>query len=142
MLLSNQGMQMEQKPIRILVVDDEPFIRELLDEYLSMNGYQVSTAGNGGDAVAKFKTDMPHMVFLDVNMPGMSGLDVLCKIKEIDPASCVTMLSAFGDDYSIEEISRLRADYFIQKPVKLEKLLEFLVSWQASRDKRGSGDSS
>ncbi len=133
---------MEQKPIRILVVDDEPFICELLDEYLSMNGYQVSTAGNGEDALVKFKTDRPHMVLLDINMAGMSGTDVLCKIKEIDDASCVTMLSAFGDDYAIQETSQLGADYFIQKPVKLEKLLKFLVSWQASRDKRGSGDSS
>ena len=100
----------EMVEMKILVVDDEVFICELLDEYLSMYGYQVITAVNGQDAILKFEADRPHMVFLDLSMPGMSGMDVLCKIREIDSNAGILVLSAFGGVDVVQEAMQASYD--------------------------------
>ena len=124
--------------MKILVVDDEVFICEVLDEYLSMHGHQVITASNGQDAILKFEADRPHMVFLDLSMPGMSGMDVLRKIREIDSNAGIMVLSAFGDVDVVQEAMQRGADFYTQKPVEFDRLLKMLIVWQESHEIRYS----
>ncbi|MFC1887117.1 response regulator, partial [Thermodesulfobacteriota bacterium] len=84
--------------MRILVVDDELFICELLDEYLSLQGYQVDFATDGNEALEQFAQKHPQVVLLDIRMPGMNGIDLLRKIKQMDNSIKCIMLSAYGDD--------------------------------------------
>ena len=128
----------EMVEMKILIVDDEVFICEVLDEYLSIHGYQVITANNGQDAILKFEADRPHMVFLDLSMPGMSGMDVLRKIRQIDSNAGIIVLSAFGGVDIVQEAMQAGANFYTQKPVEFDSLLEILTAWQTADEIRGS----
>ncbi len=119
--------------MKILVVDDEPSICELLSEFLSLLGYQVFTAGNGGEAVSRFKEKRPDIVLLDIKMPGMSGIDVLRKIKEHDSEAKVIMVSAFGDIDTVRTTLKMGAFRHLEKPVDLELLKKTLIDLQESK---------
>jgi DNA-binding response OmpR family regulator len=119
---------MEQ--IRVLVVDDELFVGELLKEYLSIIGYEVTAVSNGEDALSSIQQSPPHIVILDIRMPGMGGMEVLKKIKEKNSATGVIMLSAYGDPETVNEALRLGADHYLQKPMNLKHLVETLTSLQ------------
>jgi len=115
---------------KIMVVDDEVLICDLLEEFLKLQGYQVTTAYDGEDAILKFKTLRPQMVLLDIRMPGMDGIDVLQSIKDMDSRTGVIMLSAFGDVETIQKAMQGGAYKYIQKPVEFGALLEALQGWQ------------
>lgn len=117
---------MEQ--IRVLVVDDELFVGELLKEYLAIIGYEVEAVSNGRDALSSIQQSPPHIVILDIRMPGMGGMEVLKSIKEKHSGINVIMLSAYGDPETINEALRLGADHYLQKPMNLKHLVETLKS--------------
>ncbi|MEA3280747.1 MAG: response regulator [Thermodesulfobacteriota bacterium] len=131
---------MVQNVMKILVVDDEEYICEILQEFLSLKGYQVDTAANGEDALKKYEADRPDVVLLDIRMPGMGGVDILRRIKEIDSRAGIIMLSAFGDAETVNEVLQMGADYYLQKPVEFDRLMEILTSLQESSDTGDSDD--
>ncbi len=131
---------MGQKAMKMLVVDDEEYICEILHEFLSLQGYQVDTAANGEDALKKYEADRPEVVLLDIRMPGIGGIDILRRIKEIDSRVGIIMLSAFGDEETVNEVLQMGADYYLQKPVEFERLMEILTSLQESLDTGDSDD--
>jgi two-component system response regulator (stage 0 sporulation protein F) len=116
---------MEQ--IRVLVVDDELFVGELLKEYLSIIGYEVTAVSNGVDALSVIHQSQPHIVILDIRMPGMGGMEVLKNIKEKNVTTGVIMLSAYGDPDIVNEALRLGADHYLQKPMNLKQLVKTLT---------------
>jgi DNA-binding response OmpR family regulator len=118
---------MEQ--IKIMVVDDEPFIREMMQEFLTLHGHDVITARSGEDAMTKIFSNDPHLVLLDIWMPGMTGLEVLEKIKKSGQNVGVVMLSAFGDEDTVEEALNMGANYYLQKPIEFKKLLKIINKW-------------
>ncbi len=106
----------------VLVVDDEPTICSLMNVFLTQKGYQVQIANTGEDALALFQEAYPDIVLLDISMPGMRGIDVLRRMKEINAACGVIMLSAYGDDETIQEAMDMGAFCYIQKPMELTEL--------------------
>ncbi len=106
----------------VLVVDDEPTICSLMNVFLTQKGYQVQIANTGEDALVLFQEAHPDIVLLDISMPGMRGIDVLRRMKEINAASGVIMLSAYGDDETIQEAMDVGAFCYIQKPMELTEL--------------------
>ena len=116
---------------RILAVDDEPSFCELLEEFLTLQGFEVVTENDGNNAVEVFQSFNPHMVLLDIQMPGVSGLDILHEIKVLDKSVGVIMISAFGDADTIKEAQARGADYYLQKPIEfavlMKKIEDFLV---------------
>jgi len=82
---------------KILVVDDEEFIRELYRDELVEEGYQVELAEDGAEALAKMGTFRPDLVTLDVKMPGLDGIEVLRRIREKDASVPVLLVTAFGE---------------------------------------------
>ena len=115
---------------RILAVDDEASIRELLEDFLAFQGYDVDTASSGQEALVAIETKAPELVIMDIKMPGMSGLEVLRKIKALNADIGVIMLSAVGDLAPIQEARHLGADFYLQKPVNLNQLQEMLHTWK------------
>lgn len=111
-----------EKPRQVLVVDDEPTICSLMNVFLTQRGYQVQIANTGVDALDLFKTALPDIVLLDISMPGMRGIDVLRQMKAINAACGVIMLSAYGDDETIQEAMDMGAFCYIQKPMELTDL--------------------
>jgi DNA-binding response OmpR family regulator len=107
---------------RILIVDDEPDAVELLQEFLTGKGYEVLTASGGEEALRKVKEERPHLILLDVRMPGMSGLDVLRQVRQFDREVGVIMVTAVSEEETGRESLRLGAFDYVVKPLNLEYL--------------------
>ncbi|MBT8255696.1 MAG: response regulator transcription factor [Bacteroidia bacterium] len=116
---------MKKKNIKILLVDDEPDILEILGYNLSAEGYQIFTAENGLQAISKAKKQKPHLIILDVMMPEMDGIEACEKIRAIPELSetVITFLTARSEDYSQVAGFEAGADDYITKPVKPKVLL-------------------
>jgi len=104
---------------RILVVDDEIAICDYLIDFLTLRGYEVYTASDGYTAIHKVKKLSPHLVLLDIVMPGMSGVKVLKEIKKLSPKIKVIMITASPDQGVIEESTDSGAYDYITKPMNL-----------------------
>ena len=107
----------------ILIVDDEPAIQATLRAVLEDEGYRVSTAGSGEEAVRVVTDEAPDLVFLDIWMPGMDGLETLAELRRARPESPVVMISGHGTIETAVKATRLGAYDFIEKPLSLEKTL-------------------
>ena len=107
---------------KILIVDDEEIIVRLLSMSLRSDGYETVTAQSGEQGLEVFKSESPDIVVTDIKMPGMDGLELLRKIKEIDPEKEVIIVTGHGDiDSTITALQRGASD-FINKPVRDEAL--------------------
>jgi two-component system nitrogen regulation response regulator NtrX len=107
----------------ILIVDDERAIQHTLRGVLEDEGFRVSTAGSGAEALARMEEDPPDLVFLDIWMSGMDGLETLAEIKQRRPDSAVVMISGHGTIETAVKATKLGAYDFIEKPLSLEKTL-------------------
>lgn len=110
------------KKIRILVVDDEPSIRESLSGWLRQDGFEVDTAADGVAALAKVQENRYDIMLIDVKMPEMDGLTLLKKLKEDDPEVAVVMMTAHGAIQDAVDAMRLGAYDYLLKPFDLEEL--------------------
>lgn len=116
---------MNKKDIKILLVDDEPDILEIVGYNLSNEGYQIITAENGADAVKKAKKDLPQLIIMDVMMPEMDGIEA-CEMLRKQPDlkdTVITFLTARGEDYSQVAGFDAGADDYITKPIKPKVLV-------------------
>jgi len=107
---------------RILVVDDEPGIREFLQIMLEREGYEVSSAVNGTDAISRFKKKKYDVVIADIRMPKVSGLEVLSSVKEISPETNVIMITAHASFESAVEAMNAGAYDYITKPFNVDEI--------------------
>ena len=116
---------MKKKDIKILLVDDEPDILEIVGYNLSKEGYQVITGENGVEAVEKAKKHKPHLIILDVMMPKMDGIEACERIREQSDLSetIITFLTARSEDYSQVAGFDAGADDYIAKPIKPKVLI-------------------
>lgn len=110
------------KPL-ILVVDDEPDIRELIKDILEDEGYQVKLAGNGEEARTALVSQNPSLILLDIWMPDIDGISLLKEFKQQDNDLTIVMMSGHGTIETAVEATRLGASDFIEKPLSMAKLL-------------------
>lgn len=117
---------MDISSIKVLVVDDDPDIVEILKYNLKNSGYSVKSAGNGVEAIKKAKKFIPDIILMDVMMPEMSGIEACEEIKNIDQLSqaIIIFLSARSEDYTQISAYDAGADDYISKPVKPKILLK------------------
>ncbi|NVM21635.1 MAG: response regulator [Desulfobacterales bacterium] len=107
---------------KILVIDDEDSIRKLLSISLIYKGYEVVTAEDGEEGIEAFKKESPQIVLTDIKMPGMDGIEVLKRIRRLDPDARVIVITGHGDMKSAVEALQLEASDFINKPITDEAL--------------------
>ena len=109
---------------KILIVDDEPDTVMILRDRLEMDHYEVITASSGTAALKQIDRDLPDLVLLDIQMPGMDGLETLTQIHQKYPGLLVTMLTAHGSIQRAVEATKLGAYDFLEKPFKSEHIKE------------------
>lgn len=107
---------------RILLVDDEAGILDVLADILAMEGYETETASSGEDALARLRARAPHLMLLDIRMPGMGGIEVLEEAKKILPELGVIMVTAVHDERIARRAMELGAFDYVTKPINLEFL--------------------
>jgi two-component system nitrogen regulation response regulator NtrX len=115
-------MAPRRKPL-VLVVDDESDIRSSLRLILEYEGYALSEASSGEEALKHLETDRPDAVLLDIKMPRMDGLEILARLKQSDPALPVVVISGHGTIATAVEATRLGAFDFMEKPLERERVL-------------------
>jgi DNA-binding response OmpR family regulator len=115
------------KKTRILVVDDEAGICDVLKAFLTLRGYDVYAAFNKKEAIAMAEKARPHLVFLDIRLPDGSGIDIIPRIKEINASTKVIMLTALEDEANIKRAKLLGADDYVVKPFKMDFLKDVIM---------------
>ena len=111
---------------RILVVDDEQGIRAALGQLLEFEGYEVRTASGAADGIGEYEKWRPNLVFMDVKMAGMDGLEGLRRIKQIDPSATVVMISGHATIQTAVEATQLGAYDILEKPLDTDRILVLL----------------
>jgi two-component system response regulator AtoC len=111
---------------RILVVDDDPSIRETFEDYLTTSGYEVRCAGSAEEALQSWTDYQPDLIITDVRMPGMSGIDLLNRLRENDEDADVLVITAFEDMETAVAAMKAGAYDYLVKPLDLDQV-EILV---------------
>ncbi|MCI9123276.1 MAG: response regulator [Eubacterium sp.] len=110
---------------KVLICDDAAFMRMMIKDILSKNGYEIAgEAENGVKAVEKYNETKPDLVLMDITMPEMDGIQALKAIRELDGNACVIMCSAMGQQAMVIEAIQSGAKDFIVKPFQAERVLE------------------
>ncbi len=128
--------QQERPPaaegVRVLVVDDSPTIVLMLSRMLEQNGYEVSEAGDAESGMEIARTIMPHLIFLDIVLPGMNGFEALRRLRREPAMRTIPVIMISGNELATEQFyaQRIGADDFMKKPfsrsevfLRIEKLL-------------------
>lgn len=130
---------MQSSSFRILIIDDSEFSCELLSLMLSSEKYQVS--GVASDALSGIEMALslqPDLIFLDIIMPGISGIDAILPLKKSSPNADIVMVSGDGDQSQIAAAKQLGALAYITKPFNIADILGTMKSIQSRRSQAGS----
>ena len=110
------------RPSRILVVDNDADIRALLSELLSEEGYEVTTASGGRQAISILDQDRFDLIITDIMMPEVNGMEVLLAARQIDPECPVIMITGYPSAETIERLTTLGASDYITKPFSADMI--------------------
>lgn len=121
------------KKFKILIVDDEESLRETFSEILSTEGYEVSIAKDGYEAIEKIKNDTYQVAFLDIKMPGINGVETFKEIKKIDPNVVIFMMTAYSQQELIEEALKEGAYGCLSKPIDFQQIEEIVHNIECGR---------
>jgi two-component system nitrogen regulation response regulator NtrX len=108
---------------RVLIVDDEQGIRAALGQLLEYEGYEVRSVGNAVDGIAEYEKWKPHLVFMDVKMAGIDGIEALKRLRQIDASAVVVMISGHATIQTAVEATQLGAYDILEKPLDTDRIL-------------------
>ncbi|WP_437935766.1 response regulator [Sorangium sp. So ce341] len=108
---------------RVLVIDDEEDIRDTLDVFLSLEGYEVATAESGEAAVQKAQREPFDLAITDLRMPGMGGDETVAALRRLNPSLPIIVVTGYASDESVVRCSKEGAFRIVSKPVQLDALL-------------------
>src|SRR5688572_19609005 len=111
---------------KVLVIDDEQGIRGALGQLLEFEGYEVKTAANAVDGIGEYERWKPNLVFLDVKMAGIDGLEALKQLRKLDPSATVVMISGHATIQTAVEATQLGAYDILEKPLDTDRILVLL----------------
>ena len=115
-------MEVEKKPVRILIVDDEQIIRDMLFDTLSQAGYTVRRAKDGNEAIALIERESFDIVITDIKMHDISGTELLIRVEKQNPNVCVLLMTAYGTIKSAINAIKLGAYDYICKSFELNQM--------------------
>jgi signal transduction histidine kinase/ActR/RegA family two-component response regulator len=118
---------------RVLIVDDEPSVVEVFQEFLASQGYALSVAANGEEAVRMLPELKPEMILTDLNLPGLSGLEVMRAAKRVDPEVCVVVVTGYASASTAIDALRQGAYDYVTKPFDLDDVFQIVERGIANR---------
>ena len=118
----------QTKKLSAMVVEDEKVTNELLSSTFKNFFSKVESCFNGEDALSVYKRTEPDVVFVDIVMPGMDGIELSRQIRELNPTQIIIVISASNDIEKISESIEVGVNSFIQKPIDTKKIIELLNS--------------
>lgn len=113
---------------RVLVVDDEPPVAAVLEDFLSTEGFEVRVAHDGPAALEAFQAWHPQVVLLDLRMPGMTGLEVFARLRATDPSVAVVFVTGADDEETARRLLREGASDYVRKPVDLDYCAQVVLA--------------
>jgi CheY-like chemotaxis protein len=125
----------ESRRARILVIDDEESVRDILSRMLKTKGHKVAVAPNGEEGIERFRAEVFDLVFTDLGMPKLSGWDVGKTIKEINPKTPVAMITGWGMELDREKLNESGIDLIISKPFNFEQVIDLVSEAMELREK-------
>ena len=108
--------------LKLMVVDDEIEICDFLKSFFRDRKFEVTSAGNGDEALLLMENEKPHIVILDLKMPVMGGMEMMKMLFEKSINTCIIVVSSISDDIEIEQAKNLGAKLYLTKPILLEDL--------------------
>jgi CheY-like chemotaxis protein len=118
--------EQQQLPMRLLVVDDEVFVRELLRDILEGENCDVCVAESGSEALSLFKESSFDAVFTDVGMPGMSGWELAREIRQINKKIPIAVITGWGEAVGSHEQKEAGVDWIVAKPFTADRIAELV----------------
>ena len=104
--------------MKVLIIDDEPFMRQALSDLSELIGFETCTAADGLEAIAQFQLHKPHLVLLDLYMPKMNGLAVLARIRQLDPKCPVILIAGYVNPKLLADLGeKAKLDVCLLKPL-------------------------
>ena len=122
--------------LKVLMVDDEVVFCENMAKLLNTRGYQAKAVNEGEEAIRVLQKDLYDVVVLDLKMPGMNGIDILKKLKELNVPSQVIMLTGHGCVDSAMEAVKLGAYDYLPKPCEIDELSEMIDNSQKNKNSK------
>ena len=122
--------------VRIMVIDDDEEMRSLLKDFFDEEGFETESASNGADALRKLTKDHFDLIITDIRMPGLTGLDILPRIKRLKPKTPVIVITAFGSDQVYRKSLERGATAFLEKPVHFDQLRMLIHETVSVKEKR------
>jgi len=116
----------ETKKLKTLVLEDEPETNELMCTTLKNFFSEVHSASDANEAMSLFEKHSPDIIFIDIILPGKSGLEVAREIREINPKQIIVIVSASNDMGNISEAVKIGVNNFIRKPIDTDKMIDVL----------------
>ena len=107
---------------RLLLIDDDEIALNLLQNFLQEEGHEINSTADGPQGIALFKQRRPDVILLDLGLPSMNGLEVLHRIKSIDPAATVIIITGLGSEEAEQVARGYGATAFLRKPLDLDDL--------------------
>lgn len=114
-------------PLNVLVVDDQDGVRRTLKGILVKKGYNVVVAGDGLSAIAAAQKTRFNVIFMDIKMPGLSGVDAFIRIKELNPGAAVILMTAYAVEDEVDRAIREGAYTVVYKPFDMERILALIA---------------
>jgi two-component system response regulator (stage 0 sporulation protein F) len=121
----------EKSKGKILVIDDQPGMRKLLQQVLTEAGYQTEAACDGKDGLAKVKAEQPELILVDMKMPGMTGLEFVESIRAGELFTPVVLMTAYNDFELLKRAKKAGVDRWLIKPFNMDELLELVAELTA-----------
>ncbi len=108
--------------VRIMIIEDDEEMRSLLKDFFEEEGFETDSVNNGGDALRKLSADHVDLIISDVRMPGLTGLDILPKIRELKPKTPIIVITAYGSEEVRRKSLERGATTYLEKPIHLSTL--------------------
>ena len=122
--------------VRIMIIEDDEAMRSLLEDFFEEEGFETDSASNGADALRILSKDHLDLIVTDIRMPGLTGLDILPRVRRLKPETPIIVMTAYGSEDVRRRSLESGATTYLEKPIHLSKLRTLIHEMISAKEKR------